>query len=582
MKIVRLFFNSKLSSKTIMYFLTIFILFAIFCLFTFERLNSSLTSQKVNQISTETVNSLNTNLDFLINTVSNQSEMLISSSTIQTALRNGVVNYNNAQQEQMDNYLAEFTNFNDAISSIYIFDNGGHEYCVDNLSYRDISLDKIREATWYNELCSKEGGYMLRLNIGGIYDAGDKNIVSLMRVVNDLNTQKPIGVMIVNISEDYINESFASVTNATNTKIILDDEFDNQIIHGSLPTSDGLAATFKNIGSKGLTQIKKLGGTQYIISCLKNRYDWTLATVTPITELTSQTQTYSIFVVIIMLVSVAMLFAALLFTSLFISRPVEKLAKAMNSVKDGTFSEVHVRTGADEIGMLKDVYNLMIREIQKLFDNVVLEQRNKRRAELEAMQLQIKPHFLYNSFDAISSLALSGKNRDVYTIVKALGKFYRSFLNTDSEEITVGEELEIIRQYLTIQRIRFRDKFTVVWQVDERVKGVKLPRLTLQPLVENAIKHGIKEKEGPGVITICAAYGDGKIELEVRDDGVGMDKEKLEAVRSGSSCGAGLKLTRERLELYFDFPSVLEIDSEKGRGTAARITVPIDKEASLI
>ena len=376
MKIIKWFFNSKLSFKIIMYYLAIFILLAILCLLTFDRLNNGLTTQKVNQLSTETLSSLNSNLDFLISTVNNQSKMLISSTTLQSVLHDSNQSFDSSDQKQMDNYLSEFTNFYDAISSIYVFDNSGHEYFVDNLYYKDISLGEIKAASWYNELISKSGGYILKLNVGGIYQvkSGGKNFISLIRVINDINTQKPMGIMIVNISEDYLSSSFGSVTSTTNTKIMLNDEYNSQIIHGNAIDNNDLAKISKSIGSKGISQIKSFDGTQYIISCLKNKYNWTIATVTPINELASQSQTYNIFMVLIVVINIAMLVAALIFTSLFITRPIKKLAQAMSSVKTGSFNEVYVHTGADEIGMLKDVYNLMIREIRKLFENIVTEQ----------------------------------------------------------------------------------------------------------------------------------------------------------------------------------------------------------------
>lgn len=581
MKIVHLLFNAKLSIKFLVYYLTVFVLLASMCLFTYERINNDLTIQKCKQLSSETAGSLNANLNFLIDTANSQSEMLISSQTLQSTLRNGIKHYKSSLQWQMDNYLSEFTNFYDAISSIYIFDNSSHEYFVDNFLYKNISLDKIKAAPFYRQLIAKRGGYILNINAGELYTVSrrDKNFISLIRVINDINTQKPLGIMVLNISEDSIISSFRSVTSVNNTKIMLTDEHNHKIIHEDSLASENLTALFKNIGSKGLSQIKTLNGTQYIISCLKNQYGWRIATVTPINELARQSQTYNIFILFIVIMDIVMLITALLLTSFFITKPIKKLATSMKDVKNGNFNEVQMHTGTDEIGMLKDVYNLMISEIRKLFENIVSEQHAKRKAELEALQLQIKPHFLYNSFDAISSLALSGSNKEVYSLVNALGKFYRSFLNTGSEEITIGEELEIVRQYLTIQQIRFKDKFSVIWQIDERACAAKIPRLTLQPLVENAIKHGIRQKEGKGVLTISALYRDKTIELIVEDDGAGMDASERDKFLDGKLHGSGLKITRERLELYFSLPSVFELDSTKGKGTSAKITLPIDMEA---
>jgi Predicted signal transduction protein with a C-terminal ATPase domain len=580
MKIIRWFLNSKLSIKIILYYLTIFILLAMLATFAFVRLNYGMTTQKVNQMSAETVNSINSNLDLMIHTVNSQSKMLLSSETLQSTLNGGGKNYNSRNQKLLDDYLAEFTNFNDAISSIYIFDSAGHEYFVDNVNPKNISLKKIEQSKCYPLLTGKSSSYILKLNAGGTFSPGPdgKNFISLIRVIDDINTQKPVGIMVMNLSEDYIRSSFESVTRSTGTRIQLNDENNIPVIHGDAISVDGMDAILEDVSGTGSSQVRQIDGTQYIISHLKNQYGWVLATITPINEFARQAQTYNIFLIVIVFINLVLLILALLFTSIFVTEPIKKLAGAMESVRNGSFNEVEFHTGADELGMLKDGYNLMVREIRKLFESVVAEQREKRKAELEMLQAQIKPHFLYNSFDAISSLALSGNNRDVYTLVKALGKFYRSFLNTGSEVITIAEELEIIRQYLTIQQFRFKDKFTVEWAVDDRANSCKIPRLTLQPLVENAIKHGITSMPGCGVLKISALCGKTAVELSVEDDGVGMDERELDRLMNGESSGAGLKITRERLRFYFNTASALEIDSEKGRGTVAKIIIPIATE----
>ncbi|MEG6572862.1 sensor histidine kinase [[Clostridium] cellulosi] len=572
-KFLRWILNAKLSVKVIVYYLTVFILFASLCFLTFERLNANMTEQKIKQLSSDSVNTISSNLDLIIDTVNNQSKMLISSSAIQSVLRsNGLKDYT---QKQIDNYLTEFTNFYEAISSIYIFDNNGHEYYVENDDMKNLSLKKLKSTDWYKELDEKFGGYILKVNAGGAFYNTSRNYISLMRRINDINTQKPIGYMVVNISTDYIYSSFGKQVN--DTKIIVCDENRKPVISSGNIDGNELKLITESIKDGNVSQYKKINGKQHIIASVKNDYGWTIATITPINELAAQEQTFKIFVAVLMLITLVMFAVSIMFISLSITRPINRLAKAMSSVKDGNFTEVHIRKTSDEIGMLQNVYNIMVREIQTLFKDMVNEQKAKRKAELEALQLQIKPHFLYNSFDAISSLALSGQNKEVYKIVVALGKFYKSFLNSGSETVTINEELEMIKQYLTIQLIRFKDKFTVDWQIDDNVRPLMIPRLTLQPLVENAIKHGIKDNPQAGILLISAALKDGMVVIKIKDNGQGMDEIELEKLLNGEKSGAGLKITRERLKLYFDSP-VFEVKSEKGKGCEATIIFPAIKE----
>lgn len=157
----------------------------------------------------------------------------------------------------------------------------------------------------------------------------------------------------------------------------------------------------------------------------------------------------------------------------------------MKGVENGEFKEVNIDTGNDEIGKLKNVYNTMIYKIENLIEQIVKEQKIKRKAELDVLQSQIKPHFLYNSFDTISSLALDNRNDEVYKIIKALGNFYRTSLSNGKEVISIEEEIKTVKSYLTIQQIRYDNMFNVNISVDERANKYKILKLILQPLVEN-------------------------------------------------------------------------------------------------
>lgn len=568
----------KISTKIILYYLVIFILSISFIILFFKETDRKTISDKVKQMSVDAVKSISSKMDYIIDITDNQSKMLISSETIQNILEGGSEKTNFTYQQEIDNYIADFMNFNNNISSIYIFDNYGNKYFIDYTAQtKNISLNAIKTSSWYNNLIELRGRYLLKLNGGGTFQNGSQNYVSMIRIINDLNTQKPIGVMVINISEKYIRDTLYD-ENASTRNIILLDENNYNIINADLPANKKLLQSF-NYDSKNYSAIQNINSKQYIITELENQYGWKIISINLFNELTTGSQSYNVVLLIAIIVNGILLIVGLLFTSLIITKPIKKLIQAMKEVELGKFKEVNIKTGNDEIGELKNIYNIMIRQIKKLFIDIIEEHRTKRKAELDVLQAQIKPHFLYNSLDAISSLVLSKENDQAFEFVKALGQFYRLFLSNGNEEITIKEEIDMVRNYLTVQNIRFGGRFTIDINVDDRVLNIKIPRLTLQPLVENAINHGIRGKLGPGKITIYTMYNEDHIILSVEDDGIGMDEKTIENLKKSIFTGVGLRATIERLNIYFDSEDIIDIQSEKGSGTKVTITIPQVKES---
>ncbi|UJF36450.1 sensor histidine kinase [Paenibacillus hexagrammi] len=236
----------------------------------------------------------------------------------------------------------------------------------------------------------------------------------------------------------------------------------------------------------------------------------------------------------------------------------------------------------NEIGKLARSFNLMIYKIKELMQQIVYEQENKRMSELKALQAQIKPHFLYNTLDSIIWMAETGKLNEVVSMTSALAKLLRSSISKGGELVTIAVELEQIRHYLTIQQIRYRNKFTYSIDVPEELYQAKILKLVLQPLVENAIYHGMKHKAELGHIRITGQRKHNTIELAVVDDGVGMTEEKARTILSErkpvpdgfTSSGVGVQNVHERIELYFGVGYGLSFESELDEGTTVTILVP--------
>jgi two-component system sensor histidine kinase YesM len=324
--------------------------------------------------------------------------------------------------------------------------------------------------------------------------------------------------------------------------------------------------------------IKKVGGKDYITSYLRNSLNWTIVSIVPYEELSKQSNIYMVVLLAMLLLNGILSFSGLIFTSSGITRPIHKLIKSMKGVENGVFKKVNIDTGNDEIGQLKNVYNTMIEKIENLIEEIVKEQKIKRKAELDVLQSQIKPHFLYNSFDAISSLALDNRSEDVYQIIKALGTFYRTSLSNGKEVISIGEEIQTVRSYLTIMQIRYENLFTVDMEIDERANKYKILKSVLQPLVENSIYHGIKPARRKGSIFISTSLKENFVELLAADDGAGMSEEKLSLLTEGRTPGIGLRGTIERLNIFYNGKCKYKVESKLDKGTKVTIYIPIEVE----
>ncbi len=256
-------------------------------------------------------------------------------------------------------------------------------------------------------------------------------------------------------------------------------------------------------------------------------------------------------VMALLLFTVALTLAYLLSSE--ITRPIKGLERSMKEVERGNFSNAALAVrDSNEIGSLTRSFNIMTEEIQNLMRQSEQEQRAKRKYELKALQSQISPHFLYNTLDSIIWMAEWGKNKEVVTMTSSLARLLRRTISNEQEQVTIGEELDCTEAYLTIQKMRYKDKLEYSISVEEDIKEEKIVKLLLQPLVENAIYHGIKYKEGKGTIEIRGFRTGGLIQLEVEDDGIGMDAEALvhifeKHIRDTKSNGVGVSNVNERI-----------------------------------
>ena len=263
-----------------------------------------------------------------------------------------------------------------------------------------------------------------------------------------------------------------------------------------------------------------------------------------------------------------------------ITNPIKKLITSMKQLQHGDFTQRVNFSGNDEIGQLGYWYDTMVHRVKALIDDVYTSQLKQKEAELKTLQSQINPHFLYKTLNMISWTAMQKDERDIAEMVHSLSQVFRLSLNNGQDNVTLLREIELVQNYLFLQKKRFTTRFQFSIRLDEDISHIQVPTLLLQPLVENAIIHAIEPLEGSGMITVSCYAEDSWILLEVTDNGKGMSQERVEQILSNdtaitpSSTHSGLALSniRERLNLFFE-RTEFHIESTLGLGTRIQIRI---------
>ena len=270
-----------------------------------------------------------------------------------------------------------------------------------------------------------------------------------------------------------------------------------------------------------------------------------------------------------------------------ISKPLVALSTELENTDINNPASLMIQEKAshDEIDQLEQSYQDMVSRIHELMEENLEKMNQQRILELESLQMQINPHFLYNTLDTISWMAKINKQKEIDSLVMSLAKFFRLTLHSGDKIITVKEELEITRHYLEIQKARFPERFDYEFDIDESLKDEPTLKLILQPVVENSVKYGFDSEKGKMLLKIQTRKTDGKFEYIIQDDGVGFDVpsnlfEKKKMDEDSKSTGFGLYNVQERIHLEYGKEYGLKVESKVGVGTKTIITLPLSSHSS--
>lgn len=480
------------------------------------------------------------------------------------------------------------------IKTIAIYpENGVIPYlrCLDASSYI-ADIEDVRETDNYKVSIADKGDIIWKRVPKGssdTYQANRTNKIVMYREIYDLSKQIPLGYMVMGIDEERYKELCRNtmrneqegivVLSCQGEELTRVGEVDEGVL-AYIQSPDYLAEDYRKRDSSF-----EYGG--YSVFCSQSEKKGVLVCrMLPVNhQPIFQVAKLPLFLLIGLLLA---MYPLLAMVSQVISKPLARLSAAMDLFKQGDFTQQVEVAAGDEIGEVTECFNRMVLDIKELIDRNYVMSLKEKESELLALQAQINPHFLYNTLDSLYWRTMDSGNEDLAEDIYTLSQLFRMVLGHGQGIIPVSQEIELIRCYLQIQKMRFTTRLEYEIKVEDEILDYRIPKLILQPFVENAIVHGLEDQEDMGSVIVTGRRRGRYLEFSIRDTGVGMTQEQIDEIwdtgdtKKYASQRIGryaIKNVRERLELKYKDAYHLTIESEVGKGTVVTISFPADEEA---
>lgn len=545
----------------------------------YDRFSSQLTEeiQKENQI---LMTQVNRSVDSYLRNIMRLSDALYYGVVKNTDISNDLI---------FDQMKLLCDNNDDSVENIALFSREG-ELLKAVPAARLKSNAEVAEERWFQETLEKtENLHFSTPHVQYIFDNMENQyrwVISVSRGVEVTEgASVSQGILLIDIRYSSLEQLLNSVSLGNGGYVYLISN-DGQIIYhpkaqlidsGRVQENHRKAVTYRD----GSYEEQFLGETRYVTVKSVGYTGWKLVGVTPVQGISFSGIKSRLFIIFVVVLILSIMAAINYYISSKITNPIHQLEESVRELEEGKLDTEVAIGGSYEIQHLGRSITNMAKQIQVLMQDIVTEHESKRKSEFDTLQSQINPHFLYNTLDIIVWMIENEKKSEAVKVVTALARFFRISLSKGKSIITVRDELEHVRNYLMIQHMRFKNKFSYTIEADEAVMELASLKLMLQPLVENAIYHGMEFMDGDGEIQVRACLKDEELHFLIRDNGLGMTEEQVKAlftdtahVPSGRGSGIGVRNVNERIKLYFGEDYGLQIVSEPDEGTQIRICLP--------
>ncbi|TBL75739.1 sensor histidine kinase [Paenibacillus thalictri] len=543
--------------------------------------SSRITGEKAQQDGLDTLAQMDAKFQFILKDVENMSLFLIGQREIQAYMSKPDDNF-----ETQSRILGLMTNLmysKNYVSSITIYPPSGSPMSTSTIYSTEIDkqldIRKVTDKIW-------TGLYHIENYMG------DRQVFSFVRPLRNYNNYQTLGWLSISLDEQILSRIWSEPQLAQghgkvallNQKLEIISSTDKSWLTRSAETifpglKDGIAGSLSGEWTYGSDKEQ-----QNILYVREPQLGWTIIGSIPAETYSAQNRYILQLTGIAIVISVVTNAILTLFVIQRVTNPLRGLTRLLSKVNPSEpLPQYPVYTG-DEIGRLTQSYNLLGTHIEALKTQLIHNESRKKEADMRALQAQINPHFLYNTLSSIHWIALMTEENRIAEMVGALSDFLRFSLNKGKEYCTVAQELAHIRNYVQVQSIRFPDEFKAEFTVDARLSDTYMLKLVLQPLVENAMIHGIQKKEAPGTISIFAEQKGNMMGFRVMDDGAGMTEKRLQEVNDSlnaetgsyaADASYGLRNVHERLRLHYGSDCGLVIESRLNAGTCVSFSIPM-------
>ncbi|MDN3020043.1 histidine kinase [Paenibacillus sp. BSR1-1] len=542
----------------------------------------------------ETIDSTNQNfsqisnkLELIFNETEELSELVVTNSIIQqyTSVpvpRHSLEEHRNYQE--VKNVLSEIKGTKDYIDSIMIFANNGLVYDSGEISVLSkqspitLKQNSVRATAWKGVYQSNYTLYRKQLNI-----------VSFFQRFNSERTALPLGTIQINLRESWIRKQYNSIDFGQNGNIFIVNH-DGKIVSHHNPSN--LYQSIKNEPYFSFIKQRKNGqrvildDREYlVVSQELPKLNWALVALVPIENILAVNKPLMKSFLLIGFIMMASVVLITLLISNLVSKPLKKINHVVKEVQNGNLDVSLDINSRDEIGVLAKEFNKMVRRTKRLMEKVVKEQEKKRKYALISVQSQLNPHFLYNTLENICGLAEMEQKKEVIELTHKLADFYRGVISKGNQIISMEEEMLISKRYLEILSIRYKERLAYKFIFNPEIFNYQIVKLSLQPIIENAIRHNLKDEEDHIYIEIIGEKHGDKIHIFVNDHGEGTFYKSIESLlkekEEKGTIGFGLYSSNERIKQYFGEQFGIKIHNNPGKGTSVEIIIPAIRQGEI-
>lgn len=569
---------------TLSFSLLIFVIISTIAFLSYY-ITGTVVEDNTNEYVYQLVKQVNNDIDYYLKTVEDIAQNIKYNNDVNEYIKTQDIEL---EKEIINHFNTYVESRNDIISIVLVTDDGQVLHNNRELQLKDnIQFEYF---DWYQK-ARKEGKFVVsQSHIQRIFKSEYKWVVSCSTLLDSPYSDNTLGVLLVDINYNLINDMVSSIKLGQKGYIFIIDENGNivyhpkqQLLYSGLKNEDLSTILNSEDGSKTVVEDRKK--KQYTITT-SDYSGWKVVSSVYMEDILSYKPNLIRFFLIMGILAIFISIVLSILISRSILSPIKKLVNTMHQVEDGNLDVTIDIDQDNEIGDLAKAYNLMINRVNNLVNQNKAIEKNKRKNELKALQAQINPHFLYNTLDSIIWMAESKNYKAVVLMTSSLAKLFRISISKGQEFITIEQEIEHVDNYLKIQKIRYGDHLNYNIYVQEDLRQCKIIKLIIQPIVENAIYHGIKNVPGGGCIDIKVIKCQGKILVTVEDDGVGMSEEDINtlfnkkyALPKGKKLGGvGVRNVDNRIKLHYGEEYGLEIESELYEGTCVKAWLLLQKQ----